>query len=323
MSNKTKFEPARRREPEWNFKFVVIGLLHRVAPQRSRTAAAHFDRFVARRSRPRRHPRCRVSRSKQPSAAHWPRGRQQVDRQQIRRERQHESFADCSSASSAVRSGTSWFLINKQRMPNNWRNSKLAFYRENSAGAARECADWSRAPWTMVIATIITNSHCHLLRLWLALTITVLSAHNPSLLFSISWPLNRKIFASSIGSLMTSGSAYPSMRSVAGPSSAASAANGIMADLMAASGQMVHSNSSGNNNNNNNNMQGGSGNHVAGSSAACLSGSGLTSSSLFSALQQEVAEETRLAALNAMTQRLMTTLEGTCHRFLRIMSAVA
>ncbi len=108
---------------------------------------------------------------------------------------------------------------------------------------------------------------------------------------------------------MASGSAYPSMRSIAGPSSATNAANGIMADLMAASGQMGHSNSS--NNNNNNNMQGGSGNHVAGSNAACLSGSGLTSSSLFSALQQEVAEETRLAALNAMTQRLMTTLEGT------------
>ena len=37
---------------------------------------------------------------------------------------------------------------------------------------------------------------------------------------------------------------------------------------------------------------------------------GVTTSSLFSALQQEVAEETRLAALNAMTQRLMNSLEG-------------
>lgn len=104
---------------------------------------------------------------------------------------------------------------------------------------------------------------------------------------------------------MAGGSAYPSMRSVAGPSSAANAANGIMADLMAAGGPL---NSSNNNNNNNNNMQGV--NHSAGGSG-CLGGSaGLTSSSLFSALQQEVAEETRLAALNAMTQRLMTTLEG-------------
>jgi hypothetical protein len=77
-----------------------------------------------------------------------------------------------------------------------------------------------------------------------------------------------------------------------------------MADLMAANGSAGHTN--GSNNNNNNNMQGGSG-----SSSDCLSGNSLTSSSLFNALQQEVAEETRLAALNAMTQRLMTSLEGT------------
>ncbi|XP_046439847.1 protein bric-a-brac 1-like isoform X2 [Daphnia pulex] len=102
------------------------------------------------------------------------------------------------------------------------------------------------------------------------------------------------------GSLLAGGSAYPSMRSTAGPSSGVSnAANGLMADLMAGA-----TNGS-NNNNNNNNMQGGSG-----SSTSCLSGGGLTSSSLFNALQQEVAEETRLAALNAMTQRLMTSLEG-------------
>nr|CAH0104113.1 unnamed protein product [Daphnia galeata] len=107
------------------------------------------------------------------------------------------------------------------------------------------------------------------------------------------------------GSLLSGGSAYPSMRSTAGPSSAINnAANGLMADLMAANGSAGHTN--GSNNNNNNNMQGGSG-----SSSGCLSGSSLTSSSLFNALQQEVAEETRLAALNAMTQRLMTSLEGT------------
>ncbi len=112
-----------------------------------------------------------------------------------------------------------------------------------------------------------------------------------------------KSLSSSIGgSLLAGGSAYPSMRSTAGPSSGVSnAANGLMADLMAGA-----TNGSNNNNNNNNNMQGGSG-----SSTSCLSGSGLTSSSLFNALQQEVAEETRLAALNAMTQRLMTSLEGT------------
>ena len=117
---------------------------------------------------------------------------------------------------------------------------------------------------------------------------------------------------------MAGGSAYPTMRSMAGPSSANNglAANGLMADLIANSVPMGHSNGNiiNNNNNNNNsiNMQGASGNHVAGSSAAaCLSGNALTTSSLFSALQQEVAEETRLAALNAMTQRLMTSLEGT------------
>ena len=93
------------------------------------------------------------------------------------------------------------------------------------------------------------------------------------------------------------------MRSTAGPSSAINnAANGLMADLMSANGSAGHTNGS----NNNNYMQGGSG-----SSSGCLSGSSLTSSSLFNALQQEVAEETRLAALNAMTQRLMTSLEGT------------
>lgn len=112
---------------------------------------------------------------------------------------------------------------------------------------------------------------------------------------------------------MAGGSAYPSMRSVAGPSSATNA-NGIMADLMAVSGPLNSSNNN-NNNNNNNNMQGV--NHSAGGSG-CLSGTaGLTSSSLFSALQQEVAEETRLAALNAMTQRLMTTLEGKLARLSR------
>lgn len=106
---------------------------------------------------------------------------------------------------------------------------------------------------------------------------------------------------------MTGGTSYPSMRSMAGPSSAANTANGLMNDLMAASGPMGHNNAS----NNNNILVAGGNNHVAGSSGGCLAGSGL-SSSLFSALQQEVAEETRLAALNAMTQRLMTTLEGTC-----------
>jgi hypothetical protein len=103
------------------------------------------------------------------------------------------------------------------------------------------------------------------------------------------------------GSLLAGGSAYPSMRSTAGPSSAVNnAANGLMADLMAANGTAIHANGS--------TMLSGGG---SGSSTGCMSGSGLTSSSLFNALQQEVAEETRLAALNAMTQRLMTSLEGT------------
>ncbi|XP_045025908.1 protein bric-a-brac 1 isoform X2 [Daphnia magna] len=100
-------------------------------------------------------------------------------------------------------------------------------------------------------------------------------------------------------SLLAGGSSYPSMRSVAGPSSGANAVNGIMADLMAGNGPV------GLTNNTNNNMQSGSG-----SSTGCVSGSSLTPSSLFNALQHEVAEETRLAALNAMTQRLMTSLEG-------------
>ncbi|KAI9564937.1 bric a brac-like protein [Daphnia sinensis] len=100
-------------------------------------------------------------------------------------------------------------------------------------------------------------------------------------------------------SLLAGGSSYPSMRSVAGPSSGANAVNGIMADLMVGNGPM------GATNNTNNNMQSGSG-----SGSGCVSGSSLTPSSLFNALQHEVAEETRLAALNAMTQRLMTSLEG-------------
>lgn len=97
---------------------------------------------------------------------------------------------------------------------------------------------------------------------------------------------------------MAGGSSYPSVRSVAGPSSGANAVNGIMADLMAGNGPTGHTS------NTNNNIQ-------SGSSSGCVNGSNLTPSSLFNALQHEVAEETRLAALNAMTQRLMTSLEGT------------
>lgn len=102
------------------------------------------------------------------------------------------------------------------------------------------------------------------------------------------------------GSLMTAGPNYPSMRSAAGPSSSSSSGtmnnvnNSLMAELMASANSL----------NNGASLPCG----MAGSSCGTA---GLTSSSLFNVLQQEVAEETRLAALNAMTQRLMTSLEGT------------
>ena len=112
--------------------------------------------------------------------------------------------------------------------------------------------------------------------------------------------LGFKIFCLGGGSLMAGGPNYPSMRSAAGPSSSQSASgamnsvsNGLMAELLA----------SANNLNNGASLPCG----MAGSSCGAA---GLTSSSLFNVLQQEVAEETRLAALNAMTQRLMSSLEG-------------
>ena len=98
---------------------------------------------------------------------------------------------------------------------------------------------------------------------------------------------------------MTGGPNYPSMRSAAGPSSSSTSGamnsvnNGLMAELMASANRL----------NNGASLPCG----MAGSGCGTA---GLTSSSLFNVLQQEVAEETRLAALNAMTQRLMTSLEG-------------
>lgn len=114
-------------------------------------------------------------------------------------------------------------------------------------------------------------------------------------------------------SIMASGSAsYPSMRSAAGPSSTPTAAqnNGqLLAELIAAT--------SGNGPTPNGMM----GNSVpSGSGNSSTPGGGLSSSSLFNALQQEVAEETRLAAINAMTQRLMNTLDGN-DPFSRLLSA--
>lgn len=98
------------------------------------------------------------------------------------------------------------------------------------------------------------------------------------------------------------GPGYAPMRSMAGPSGSASGpTNGMMADLVAGSNSAAMNglNSSMMNNNNNNSMSAGS--------SGC---GGMSTSSLFNALQQEVAEETRIAALNAMTQRIMNSLEG-------------
>ena len=100
------------------------------------------------------------------------------------------------------------------------------------------------------------------------------------------------------------GPGYPPMRSMAGPSGSTSGpTNGMMADLVAGSNSAamngLNSSMMNNNNNNNNNMSAGS--------SGC---GGMSTSSLFNALQQEVAEETRIAALNAMTQRIMNSLEG-------------
>lgn len=114
----------------------------------------------------------------------------------------------------------------------------------------------------------------------------------PTLLFL----LRNAYFVSSAGAAMIPGaSAYSTLRQMAGPSSA----NGI-AELLSAS------NGSNNAANNNNNVSG----NMPAPTAPCLSAGALSSSSLFSALQQEVSDETRLAALNAMTQRIMSSLDG-------------
>ena len=114
--------------------------------------------------------------------------------------------------------------------------------------------------------------------------------------------MNVKQYRQSGGSNLIGGGA--NWRSAPGPSSAST--NGI---------DVLINNINSNNSSNNMQLQQQQQQMTAAGTPSSVGGvggvaGGLTTSSLFSALQQEVAEETRLAALNAMTQRLMNSLEG-------------
>lgn len=113
---------------------------------------------------------------------------------------------------------------------------------------------------------------------------------------SLSIPSRDASFSACVGAGMIPGaSAYSALRQMAGPSTA----NGI-AELLSAP------NAGNGAANNNNNVPG----SMPAPNAPCLNAAALSTSSLFSALQQEVSDETRLAALNAMTQRIMSSLDG-------------